>query len=116
MQRFILQFCLHCDSTFHLCVALHPAVFVGENDAALGGRTSERRHVPVEEYKDNLKRIVHHLKVGILHSICYFEILMSNIWFPCCLSKKKKKRGFHVSNSTFQLFIVCLDALESWPK
>ena len=91
-------------------------VFFGANDAALVGRTSERQHVPVEEYKDNLRRIVHHLKVGILHSICYVEILMSNIWFPCCLSTKKKKKGFHVSNSTFHLFIVCLDAPECWPK
>ena len=69
-------------------------VFFGANDAALAGTTSERQHVPVEEYKDDLRRIVHHLKVEILHSICYVEILMSNIWFPYCLSTKKKKKRF----------------------
>ncbi|CAL5444615.1 unnamed protein product [Camellia sinensis] len=37
-------------------------IFFGANDAALSGRTSERQHVPTEEYKENLKRIVHHLK------------------------------------------------------
>ncbi|KAI4336157.1 hypothetical protein L6164_014721 [Bauhinia variegata] len=37
-------------------------VFFGANDAALLGRTSERQHVPVEEYKANLRKIVHHLK------------------------------------------------------
>ncbi|RVX18504.1 GDSL esterase/lipase [Vitis vinifera] len=42
-------------------------VFFGANDAALAGRTSERQHVPVEEYKENLRRIVHHLKVQIPH-------------------------------------------------
>ncbi|KAL3716874.1 hypothetical protein ACJRO7_008451 [Eucalyptus globulus] len=37
-------------------------IFFGANDAALAGRTSERQHVPVDEYKENLKKIVHHLK------------------------------------------------------
>ncbi|KAF8399680.1 hypothetical protein HHK36_015551 [Tetracentron sinense] len=37
-------------------------VFFGANDAALSGRTSERQHVPVEEYRENLIKIVHHLK------------------------------------------------------
>nr|XP_043635717.1 GDSL esterase/lipase At5g62930 [Erigeron canadensis] len=37
-------------------------VFFGANDAALPGRTSERQHVPLEEYKENLRKIVHHLK------------------------------------------------------
>ncbi|KAF8408252.1 hypothetical protein HHK36_007400 [Tetracentron sinense] len=37
-------------------------IFFGANDAALSGRTSERQHVPVEEYKENLRRIVHHMK------------------------------------------------------
>lgn len=38
-------------------------VFFGANDAALLGRTNERQYVPVEEYKENLKKIVHRLKV-----------------------------------------------------
>lgn len=38
-------------------------IFFGANDAALSGRASERQHVPVEEYKENLRKIVHHLKV-----------------------------------------------------
>ncbi|PKA67281.1 GDSL esterase/lipase [Apostasia shenzhenica] len=37
-------------------------IFFGANDAAILGRTSERQHVPVEEYKENLRKIVHHLK------------------------------------------------------
>ncbi|KAJ0048910.1 hypothetical protein Pint_15456 [Pistacia integerrima] len=37
-------------------------IFFGANDAALLGRTSERQHIPVEEYKDNLRKIVQHLK------------------------------------------------------
>lgn len=46
-------------------------IFFGANDAALLGRTSERQHVPVEEYKVNLKMVVRHLKVqffSLLHS------------------------------------------------
>lgn len=41
-------------------------IFFGANDAALLGRTSERQHVPIEEYKENLRKIVHHLKVQVL--------------------------------------------------
>ncbi|EEF51990.1 Isoamyl acetate-hydrolyzing esterase, putative [Ricinus communis] len=37
-------------------------VFFGANDAALKGRTSDRQHVPVEEYKENLRKIVQHVK------------------------------------------------------
>ncbi|MBA0773792.1 hypothetical protein Gotri_009045 [Gossypium trilobum] len=39
-------------------------IFLGANDAALAGRTSERQHVPVEEYKENLRKIVRHLKLS----------------------------------------------------
>ncbi|XAR50189.1 hypothetical protein NMG60_11004445 [Bertholletia excelsa] len=37
-------------------------IFFGANDAALFGRTCERQHVPIEEYKENLRKMVHHLK------------------------------------------------------
>ncbi|GAB2221205.1 hypothetical protein Drorol1_Dr00012376 [Drosera rotundifolia] len=37
-------------------------IFFGANDAALPGRNSERQYVPVDEYKDNLRKIVQHLK------------------------------------------------------
>ncbi|XVF12074.1 hypothetical protein REPUB_Repub08aG0083300 [Reevesia pubescens] len=37
-------------------------IFFGANDAALLGRNSERQHVPIEEYKQNLREIVNHLK------------------------------------------------------
>ncbi|MBA0564264.1 hypothetical protein Golob_009217, partial [Gossypium lobatum] len=40
-------------------------IFLGANDAALAGRTSERQHVPVEEYKENLRKIVRHLKFNL---------------------------------------------------
>ncbi|XWS50950.1 hypothetical protein CRYUN_Cryun12cG0135100 [Craigia yunnanensis] len=38
-------------------------IFFGVNDAALLGRNGERQHVPVEKYKENLRKIVNHLKV-----------------------------------------------------
>ncbi|WOK92928.1 GDSL esterase/lipase [Canna indica] len=50
---------------FPLSCSTPPAVvtvFFGANDAALLGRTSERQHVPIEEYKENLRKIVGHLK------------------------------------------------------
>lgn len=37
-------------------------IFFGANDAALLGRTRERHHVPLEEYKENLRKIIHHFK------------------------------------------------------
>ncbi|KAJ3670720.1 hypothetical protein LUZ60_008146 [Juncus effusus] len=37
-------------------------IFFGANDAVLLGRTSEKQHVPIDEYKDNLKKIITHLK------------------------------------------------------
>ncbi|XP_027168263.1 GDSL esterase/lipase At5g62930 [Coffea eugenioides] len=37
-------------------------ILFGANDAALLGRTSARQHVPVDEYKENLRRMVQHLK------------------------------------------------------
>ncbi|PWA82465.1 SGNH hydrolase-type esterase superfamily protein [Artemisia annua] len=37
-------------------------VFLGANDASLPGSTWERLHVPLEEYKENLRKIVRHLK------------------------------------------------------
>ncbi|KAK4479345.1 hypothetical protein RD792_014857 [Penstemon davidsonii] len=37
-------------------------IFFGANDAALIGGTGERQHVPIEEYKDNLRKIVRHIK------------------------------------------------------
>lgn len=46
-----------------------PAVatlFFGANDAAILGRQSEKQHVPAEEYKENLRKMVLHMKVWIL--------------------------------------------------
>ncbi|KAJ0962496.1 hypothetical protein J5N97_027618 [Dioscorea zingiberensis] len=37
-------------------------IFFGANDAAILGRTSERQHVPVDEYKANLHKIVKQMK------------------------------------------------------
>lgn len=48
-------------------------IFFGANDAAILGRTSERQHVPLDEYKENLKKIVLHLKVPVL----FFQQLLS---------------------------------------
>lgn len=48
-------------------------IFFGANDAALLGRNSEKQHVPIGEYKDNLRRIVYHLKVQSCLTR-YFEI------------------------------------------
>ncbi|KAL3335615.1 hypothetical protein AABB24_031709 [Solanum stoloniferum] len=45
-------------------------IFFGANDAALLGRTSERQHVPLEEYKENLRKMIQHFKVwNFLNSI-----------------------------------------------
>lgn len=41
---------------------LATAIFFGANDAALSGRTSERQHVPIQEYKHNLQKMVLRLK------------------------------------------------------
>lgn len=85
-------------------------VFFGANDAALAGRTSERQHVPVEEYKENLRRIVHHLKVQIPHFVCLLYARCYMLKFSCLIY------DFSISNSTFHMFVACLDALGSWPK
>uniref|UniRef100_A0A2P2ISS6 Uncharacterized protein MANES_06G105700 n=2 Tax=Rhizophora mucronata TaxID=61149 RepID=A0A2P2ISS6_RHIMU len=37
-------------------------IFFGANDAALIGRTGEKQHVPVGGYRENLRKIVQHLK------------------------------------------------------
>ncbi|XP_039143375.1 GDSL esterase/lipase At5g62930-like isoform X1 [Dioscorea cayenensis subsp. rotundata] len=37
-------------------------IFFGANDAAILGRTSERQHVPINEYKVNLLKIVQQMK------------------------------------------------------
>ncbi|KAJ4768920.1 GDSL esterase/lipase [Rhynchospora pubera] len=37
-------------------------IFFGANDAALLGRQSEKQHVPLPEYKHNLRQIVSHFK------------------------------------------------------
>jgi hypothetical protein len=42
---------------------LATTIFFGANDASLSGRTSERQHVPIPEFKLNLQKIVLHLKV-----------------------------------------------------
>ncbi|CAK9137590.1 unnamed protein product [Ilex paraguariensis] len=55
-------------------------IFFGANDAALAGRTSERQHVPIEEYKENLKRLVRHLKISSpLPSPLYAIVTISSI-------------------------------------
>ncbi|XWS60738.1 hypothetical protein CRYUN_Cryun07bG0061500 [Craigia yunnanensis] len=47
-------------------------IFFGANDAALIGRNSERQHAPIEEYKENLRKIVNHLKLQFSSLHCYF--------------------------------------------
>lgn len=42
-------------------------IFFGANDAAILGRTSDRQHVPLKEYKENLRKIVLHLKVQVVY-------------------------------------------------
>lgn len=43
-------------------------IFFGANDAALPDRDSRRQHVPLSEYKENLQRMIVHLKVD--HPLC----------------------------------------------
>ncbi|GMI99463.1 hypothetical protein like AT5G62930 [Hibiscus trionum] len=57
---FLLHHIFPLDSSSKQPIAT--TVFFGANDAALLGRTSERQYVPVEEYKDNLRKIISHLK------------------------------------------------------
>ncbi|KAL4198771.1 hypothetical protein AMTRI_Chr03g141750 [Amborella trichopoda] len=40
-------------------------VFFGANDAALLGRNNEQQHVPIAQYKENLLKIVYHIKESI---------------------------------------------------
>ncbi|KAF5730857.1 GDSL-motif lipase/hydrolase family protein [Tripterygium wilfordii] len=56
---FLLQHIFLLDSTNP---PIATTIFFGANDAALLGRNSERQHVPIEEYKDNLLKMVEHLK------------------------------------------------------
>jgi hypothetical protein len=60
-------FCGGYSFRFHFQESSKPplatTIFFGANDAALSGRTSERQHVPIPEYKLNLQKIVLHLKV-----------------------------------------------------
>ncbi|TQD95692.1 hypothetical protein C1H46_018636 [Malus baccata] len=56
---FLLQHLFPLDSKKPPAAA---TIFFGANDAAVLGRTGERQHVPVEEYKENLRKIVLHLK------------------------------------------------------
>ncbi|GFP92360.1 GDSL esterase/lipase at5g62930 [Phtheirospermum japonicum] len=37
-------------------------IFFGANDAALLSGTGKKQHVPKDEYKDNLRKMVHHIK------------------------------------------------------
>ncbi|KAM3307802.1 GDSL esterase/lipase isoform X1 [Capsicum chacoense] len=37
-------------------------IFFGANDAALVGRISEAKHTPIDEYKENLNKMVKHMK------------------------------------------------------
>lgn len=46
-------------------------IFFGANDAAILGRTSERQHVPINEYKVNLLKIVQQMKVYYNPSISF---------------------------------------------
>lgn len=60
-------------------------IFFGANDAALAGRTSDRQHVPVEEYAENLRRIVNHLKVQISFTLeQYVCSIQFNIYYGVC--------------------------------
>ncbi|MBA0657504.1 hypothetical protein Goklo_009786 [Gossypium klotzschianum] len=49
-------------------------IFLGANDAALAGRTSERQHVPVEEYRENLRKIV--LESTSFSCLCTFHFII----------------------------------------
>jgi len=53
---------------------LATTIFFGANDAALSGRTSERQHVPIQEFKHNLQKTILHLKVQFFIS---FYVLLS---------------------------------------
>ncbi|KAL2321828.1 hypothetical protein Fmac_026207 [Flemingia macrophylla] len=56
---FLLHHLFPMDST---PAPIATTIFFGANDAALLERTSERQHVPIEEFKENLRKFVRHLK------------------------------------------------------
>ncbi|KAH9312163.1 hypothetical protein KI387_027198, partial [Taxus chinensis] len=59
-------------------------VFFGANDAALLGRSNERQHVPLTEYKANLHQIITHLKK------CSYSMLIVLITPPPIDEKGRK--------------------------
>lgn len=66
-------------------------VFFGANDASLADRSSSFQHVPIPEYKTNLKAIISYIKVihplfHILHSLYLLVTLF------CCFRKTKAKK------------------------
>ncbi|GKC14514.1 SGNH hydrolase-type esterase superfamily protein, partial [Tanacetum coccineum] len=76
-------------------------VFLGANDAALPGRTSERQYVPLEEYKENLRKIVRHLKTievtgvyakGLLRLAKEFRLFLQS---NCAARDAMKTQGWH---------------------
>ncbi|RDX65644.1 GDSL esterase/lipase [Mucuna pruriens] len=56
---FLLQYIFPLNSTKP---PLATTIFFGANDAALLGRSNERQHVPLEEFKENLTKFVLHLQ------------------------------------------------------
>jgi isoamyl acetate esterase len=49
--------------------ALLLTIFFGANDCALPDGTSSRQHVPIPQYKDNLKAIIAHAKSAGIENI-----------------------------------------------
>lgn len=45
-------------------------IFFGANDAALLTGTGKKQHVPLEEYKENLRKMVQHIKVLFYNLFC----------------------------------------------
>ena len=74
---YLIYWCLYWQNSTKPPAAT--TIFFGANDAALLGRNSERQHVPVEEYRENLKKMVLHLKVFFLFYIIIIIIIII-IW------------------------------------
>lgn len=59
-------------NAFHVCLQDHPVqpalvvVFFGANDASFPMPSGKGQHVPLQEFKENLKNIALYLKVTIL--------------------------------------------------
>lgn len=83
---------MSCKATnvFHLCLQDHPVqpalvvVFFGANDASFPMPSGKGQHVPLQEFKENLKNIALYLKVTSLMIV--FDLACVHDFATMCTS------------------------------